>query len=280
MKVFISWSGERSKAVAEILCEWIQWVLQASNPWMSSNGIERGAIWFNSIMNELADTNVGIFCLTRENKDKPWILFEAGALTKGHDTNKVCTFLIDLQPTDLESPLSHFNHTLPTETDLWKLVLTLNSHLGSAALKEPTIRAVFDTYWPKFEERFQAAITKTEARVTPPSRTQDEILREILTSTRSIERAMRNLPAADINDSKRTLFSMSPDLKRAVLYAKKIAATEGLNCMHGALLDAGFTRFITNVAINKVMSDLNRSSNEDPMLPFPEEQDLPQSEQP
>ena len=42
MKVFISWSGERSRKVAELLDEWLQCVIQAVKPFMSSKGIERG----------------------------------------------------------------------------------------------------------------------------------------------------------------------------------------------------------------------------------------------
>jgi len=115
MKVFISWSGERSKQVAELLNDWIQCVIQAASPWMSSKDIDRGALWFSEINDQLANTCVGIICLTQQNKNKPWILFESGALAKGITSNRVCTFLIDLQPTDIENPLAQFNATVPTK---------------------------------------------------------------------------------------------------------------------------------------------------------------------
>ncbi|CAC9976768.1 hypothetical protein [Flavobacterium panici] len=54
MKVFISWSGERSKKVAELLDDWLQCVIQAVNPWMSSKDIDRGALWFTEINDQLA----------------------------------------------------------------------------------------------------------------------------------------------------------------------------------------------------------------------------------
>jgi len=89
MKVFISWSGDRSKKVAELLDDWIQCVIQAVNPWMSSKDIDRGALWFTEITDQLANTSIGIVCLTKENRNKPWILFESGALAKGLTEEKL-----------------------------------------------------------------------------------------------------------------------------------------------------------------------------------------------
>lgn len=94
MKVFISWSGSLSKKVAEILKPWIKCVLQVTEPFMSAEDIDKGTLWFNVISDQLADTAVGIICLTRDNLDQPWILFEAGSLAKGLSKTRVCRFLV------------------------------------------------------------------------------------------------------------------------------------------------------------------------------------------
>jgi len=67
MKIFISWSGPRSRAVAELLNDWTKCVLQATRPWLSTRDIDRGALWFSEIHDQLKDTSVGIVCLTQEN---------------------------------------------------------------------------------------------------------------------------------------------------------------------------------------------------------------------
>lgn len=76
MKIFISWSKSLSKECAEILRDWIKCTLQPSEPWVSSKDIEKGSLWFGEISDQLKDTRVGIVCLTKENKNNPWILFE------------------------------------------------------------------------------------------------------------------------------------------------------------------------------------------------------------
>jgi len=193
LNVFLSWSGTRSKEVTELLDEWLQCVIQAVDPWMSSKDIDRGSLWFSEINNQLQNTTIGIICLTHENLNKPWILFEAGALAKGLSNNRVCTFLIDLEPTDVGTPLSQFNHTLPTQEGLWELVRTLNSSLKERALKENILEQVFQTYWPAFENQFKEIILNTETTGPVLKRDEDDVLMEILSATRSMDKRVRNL---------------------------------------------------------------------------------------
>lgn len=193
MKVFVSWSGSRSKAVAELLSDWIKCVLQASQPWISTRDIDKGAIWFSEISDQLRETSAGIVCLTQENKNKPWILFETGALAKGLSTNRVYTFLIDLTPSDIEDPLAQFNHTTPERSAMWGLISSLNSGLESVRLDERILKQVFDTYWPTFETSFASVLAATpqEAEVEP--RSGDSILAEILSNTRMLSSRVREL---------------------------------------------------------------------------------------
>ncbi|MCU1500487.1 MAG: hypothetical protein JWM47_4440 [Acidimicrobiales bacterium] len=195
MKVFMSWSGARSKAAAELLHNWIKCVIQASKPWISTRGIGRGSVWFTEINNELKDTSVGIICLTHQNKASPWILFEAGALAKGLATNRVCTFLVDLGPNDVEDPLAQFNHTEATKEGLWGLVLTLNASLENM-LDGPTLTAVFDQFWPDFEAKFKAILETHPQEAKVEARTESNILEEILQTTRGLDKRLRSVESA------------------------------------------------------------------------------------
>lgn len=206
MKVFISWSGEKSRQTAAFLSDWIKCVLQFTHPWMSQKHIDRGALWFTEINLQLQDTTVGIICLTKENQRRPWILFESGALAKGLSTSRVCTFLIDLKPSDLEDPLAQFNHTLPQKDSVRSLVGTLNACLGVNALPSATLDMVFDTYWPQFESKFQPISEIPAIVAAGTEKTEVDYLAEILDTTRGLgarlsrlERDRIQIPSDDWN---------------------------------------------------------------------------------
>ncbi|SDX15407.1 TIR domain-containing protein [Lysobacter enzymogenes] len=188
MKVFISWSGDRSREVADLLRDWLSCVIQAVKPWVSTRDIDRGALWFGEISGQLQDTAVGIICLTQENKERPWILFEAGALAKGLSTARVCTLLIDLQPGDVREPLSQFNHTFPIRESMLSLVRTLNGALGEKGLEQGVLEQVFETYFSQFDQKFKAIIANTVSQPNKEIGPEDDVLNEILAATRALSR--------------------------------------------------------------------------------------------
>ena len=193
MKVFISWSGARSHEVAKLLDEWINCVIQAVNPWVSSKNIDKGSMWFSEITKELADTHNGIICLTKENLNNPWILFEAGALAKGLASNRVFTFLVDMKPIDVKDPLAQFNHTMPNKEGLYRLVTTINNGLEENSLKPEILENVFNTWWPKFEKDFKAILKNTPEQEEVVERTEGDLLNEILYSVRGMDKRLRDV---------------------------------------------------------------------------------------
>lgn len=197
MKVFISWSGEYSREVAELFKIWLKCVLQASDPWVSSQDIQNGSWWFNEIGDQLSTTTMGIVCLTQGNKDKPWILFETGALTKGLSTSRVCPFLIDLEAKDLTPPLSQLNLTVSDRPGVLSLVKTINLSLKEGALSAEVLSTVFDTYWPQFESKFNDIKLKYANEPDNRPRDNNDILSEVLSTVRSFDRRLREIEKKD-----------------------------------------------------------------------------------
>ena len=77
MKVFISWSGNKSHMVVLVFRDWLPSVIQSIEPYVSFEDIDKGARWSTDIANEPEDSTFGIFCVTKENLEAPWLSFEA-----------------------------------------------------------------------------------------------------------------------------------------------------------------------------------------------------------
>jgi hypothetical protein len=196
MKVFISWSGSLSKRIAEILREWLQDVLQNSEPFLSSEDIDKGTIWFNRINNELATSGVGIICLTFENLREPWILFESGALAKGLEQPKICTLLINITPEHVKPPLSMFNATLPERKDMLRLVKTVNAALSEKGLPEARVEKAFTQHWPSFEQKFKEAVESERSAPKPAKRELQDMVEELLAYARSTHQQLTEVTVA------------------------------------------------------------------------------------
>lgn len=218
MKVFLSWSGNRSREVANLLSDWLCCVIQASRPWVSTRDLDRGSLWFGEINDQLKDTSVGIICLTQENKARPWILFEAGALAKGLSTSRVCTLLIDLESKDIEDPLAQFNHTFPTRESVLGLVKTLNSTLGVNSLDNRILEQVFTTYWPQFEDRFNTILSETESQIPSKPRAKEDVLGEILENTRTLSSRIRKLEYETEKSRTRDHYDIPPNMLKEQVY--------------------------------------------------------------
>jgi hypothetical protein len=194
MLVFISWSGPRSKFIAEALESWLAQVIQAVEPWISQD-IKKGLRWGPEIADRLERSKVGIICLTKSNLDSKWIHYEAGALSKTDDAY-VCTLLLGIKPSDVEQPLAQFQHTTTEKEDIYQLLSTINLAVGKSgekALTEVVLRKVFDTYWQDLDAAFKEAAALQET--TPsPSRPTDEILQEVLEILRNQERRQNRPP--------------------------------------------------------------------------------------
>ncbi|MEW5929152.1 MAG: toll/interleukin-1 receptor domain-containing protein [Gemmatimonadota bacterium] len=148
MKVFISWSGPRSRAVAEALNDWLRRVIQAVRPFYSPD-IDKGAKWSSEIDQALEGTSFGIVCLTKDNLSSEWIHYEAGALSKTPDA-LIWTLLLDVQPSEVRQPLGKYQHTVADKNDMWKLIQTINNRL-SDPLGDSVLFDSFEQNWPRLD---------------------------------------------------------------------------------------------------------------------------------
>ncbi len=185
MKLFISWSGIRSKKIAERLNEFLKGFLQGSEPFFSDEDIAKGAKWFETISDQLEQTNFGIICLTKENRSSPWIFFEAGALAKNLKIANVCPILFGLDYSDVEGPLSQFQLAAFNKPDIHKLCGSINSKL-SRQLDYKTFDKLFDTLWPEAEKDIWEIISDDLPQLQVSGKSNKEILEDIWYQVRKL----------------------------------------------------------------------------------------------
>lgn len=184
MKIFISWSGERSNTFAKALKDWLPDVLQDVEPWMSQHDIAAGSRWHSQIAGALENASFGILCVTPENQEAPWLIFEAGALSRSINQAAVVPIIIGMGPADLKSPLSQFQLVENDKSGILKLLNSINQALPSK-LPAERIQRIFETWWPFLEKTTNALINPPEGTTPPPQRTEREMIEELLELARA-----------------------------------------------------------------------------------------------
>ena len=131
MKVFLCWSGNESRRVAQVFHQWLPLFLENVQPFMSTGDIDKGAHWGTALQKELKGAVYGIIFVTRYSYKEPWINFEAGAISNTLDSSSVSPFLIQVTDEDIKGPLEQFESTKFEENDIYRLLNSINKNLGN-----------------------------------------------------------------------------------------------------------------------------------------------------
>lgn len=170
MKVFVSWSGELSKQIAQMLKIWLPRLIQSLDVFYSPDDIEKGDNWDSKISQELSTCKYGIVCLTAENITAPWIHFEAGALAKTLDA-RVSTLMININPSDIKGPLSRYQATRFEKDDFSQLIESINKALETP-LDNTVLFPLLDALWPTISAEFEKAVSNCV--ISPPKVSKKE----------------------------------------------------------------------------------------------------------
>lgn len=219
-KVFIIWSGTKSQAVATALADWLPIMLNSIDPFLSTDNLQKGGRWGADLATQLEQSIFGILCLTPDNLNAPWIMFEAGALSKLVTDSHVAPFLVGVKPSELHGPLAQFNATSNEKEDFRRLLKSINTASGPTALKEETLNRAFDGVWPSLQDALsKIEIHQPEAlkagSVTNAEKV-DAILQELLTLSRYQSSVLKASEAFQVSASNRSISARSvirPDSK-------------------------------------------------------------------
>ena len=167
MEIFISWSGNNSRQTAEAVDTLLFEVFgKKTQAWFSQSAIQKGSMWGIELAAALERCVFGIICVTRINRNSPWLLFESGALAKAVNHSRVCPLLVDMIPAEIDGPLSQFQITQATRHDIFLLINAINKLLDRP-LKPAQVHAKFQPAWKKFSNRLRQNKAKKDPEVRP-----------------------------------------------------------------------------------------------------------------
>jgi hypothetical protein len=152
-------------------------MFESVEPYMSARDNEAGVRWSAVISSQLDESDFGILCLTPDNLQAPWLLFEAGALSKSVDVARVVPVLWNLAPADVTTPLSQFHMKEVDESGVRDVVLAINSALERPR-PDAALNAAFEALWPSLQRRLNDVSCPSPS--SSPRRTERQILEEIL----------------------------------------------------------------------------------------------------
>ena len=151
MKVYLSWSGERSRRAALILGEWLPWVIPFTEPFVPAQSGD-GIPWNREREEAALDTGFGILCVTRKNLYSPWLLFEAGALLMAAEQPCVAAWFLDMDPMEAGGPVSLFQSVTCEEESLQGLIYAVNRACGENGVPEDRLGSTFAYWYPDLRD--------------------------------------------------------------------------------------------------------------------------------
>jgi hypothetical protein len=156
MRIFLSWSGDRSKAAALGLKSLIEDTFPEAVDVFISDHIEAGETWARRLESELEESQFGVLCLTHDNFQAPWLLFEAGAISKRFGSGRVVPYLIDTLPeAAARSPLAQFQQVPASRDETFRLVMSINAARENPQARD-RLERIFNRWWTDLEQTLKA----------------------------------------------------------------------------------------------------------------------------
>nr|WP_249407135.1 toll/interleukin-1 receptor domain-containing protein [Plantibacter sp. CFBP 8775] len=251
MKVFISWSGVRSHKVAIAARALLPLVLaEKVELFVSSEDISPGERGLSRIAEALVDAKFGILVITPENADSPWVNFEAGALSNAFARDAVVPLLVGMTDPDVTGPLKQFqNRVAADKAAVLDLVRRVNALLDDP-LPQVSVDGLFEINWPAFANTVDEVIASDPA-AAPVTRTSEEMLEELVSMTRALQRQVLNLqPQKQFRDP------MGDGTREALGELRRLARQGGLGRSDFQISFAGNRFYLKLPVDNDITSDM------------------------
>lgn len=126
IKIFLSWSGDKSKKLANVFKTYVADILPKVDFYFSPDDLKGGEKWRQSIEEGLNNNTYGIIFLTPSNLTSKWIYFEAGAISKSTKQAKILPFLYKIDINELGQPFSDYQCKSFSADSILTTILEIN----------------------------------------------------------------------------------------------------------------------------------------------------------
>ena len=157
MKVFLSWSGKTSREVAQALSR----LAAVRHPGGEAVHLDRrhrqGQALERCPVERAERDRVRHPSHHPDNFDKPWLHFEAGAISR-RSTRPTCRRFFNIDPLRVVGPLSQFQATINDPDDILRLLISINSRLpDDQRLSFDVLSREFELLWPDLKKKLDKA---------------------------------------------------------------------------------------------------------------------------
>lgn len=187
LNIFISWSGRLALECTKVLREWLPKMFDHVDAWMSDSDIEAGDRSMDEIQSKLNESGFGIIVVTTENMGKPWLNFEAGALSKsfGDNINRVVPLLVNFEDKyQLQGPINQFHAVMLDKEGASKLCDSIGATIG---LDRSVTRARFEWAWKDLEDGIAKARLIAGHQPELPEVDSKDLLKDLYGMVRSLQ---------------------------------------------------------------------------------------------
>lgn len=150
--VFLSWSGQRSQALALFFSKWLPRVIQVAKPFYSDEEIPKGTTGYEKIREALKTSSFGVAFITRENSQALWIHSEIGALWG--DKKECSPFMIDGDIGEIKGLIPTIQQTKPDRDDVLRLIHSIRDIL-IPSLSDEVVDRAFEREWSDLDKKIK-----------------------------------------------------------------------------------------------------------------------------
>lgn len=216
--VFFSWSGERSKKVAEEFQDLFKGVFDpVIDCFLSTRDIAPGTRSVQILFEKLEKCNYGICFIDSENVRAPWIQFEAGALSKMVVDSQVMVLLLDNNTESLQgTPLFEFQHKLFNKEHIQSIFEEIIKLFDQVSSRDSFLKR-FENGWDNFYENSSKILANVQNEIDMQNTEKDELntIKKMLVDVQNLLKIDYGQTVREsvglVNELKKIMLNMSPD---------------------------------------------------------------------